>query len=122
MSRKQCKKCPWRKGVNPTEIPNGYCETLHAKLKRTIAKPADLNFSGPLHLMACHESKIGKEIPCVGWLNHQYGIGNNITLRIAVFEGKISMDIETVGEQHERFEDTLPKDKTNVPKRSRKRK
>lgn len=34
---KQCKKCPWRKDVDPLEIPNGYCENKHAGLVNTIA-------------------------------------------------------------------------------------
>jgi len=106
--RKQCKKCPWRTDVDPHDIPNGYCETKHAALADTIAKPGALNLGGPLRIMACHESKIGKEIPCVGWLAHQLGPGNNIMLRLAARHDRSLTDFELVGEQHERFEDTLP--------------
>ena len=107
MTRKQCKKCPWRKDVDPVTIPNGYCETKHAALKNTISKPGKLNLA-EIRIMACHESPIGLEKPCVGWLVHQLGPGNNIGLRLAVIEGRIDADVETVGEQHETFEDTLP--------------
>lgn len=105
--RKQCKKCPWRKDVNPRDIPNGYCEVKHAALESTIAEPGVIQ-AGPLRLMACHETPPGRELPCVGWLAHQLGEGNNIALRLAVIQGRIDGNIETVGEQHERFEDTLP--------------
>lgn len=71
MSRKQCAKCPWKKGVNPQDIPGGYCETKHANLKDTIAKPGTLGLAeglrgGAVRVMACHETPVGKELPCVG--------------------------------------------------------
>lgn len=105
--RKQCAKCPWRVDVDPNDIPNGYCPKKHAALRDTIAEPGAL-VAGPLHLMACHESPVGREIPCVGWLANQLGPGNNIALRLAACAGRIDTDFELVGEQHERFEDTLP--------------
>jgi hypothetical protein len=59
--------------------------------------------------MACHETPVGREKPCVGWLNHQLGVGNNILLRFAARSRPELHDFETIGEQHERFEDTLPR-------------
>lgn len=108
MSRKQCAKCPWRVDVDPTEIPNGYCEMKHAALENTIARPGQLNIGGTLRMMACHETKPGKELPCVGWLANQLGPGNNIGLRIAASRNPSLYDFELVGEPHVRFEDTLP--------------
>jgi hypothetical protein len=108
MSRRQCAKCPWKVDTDPNEIPNGYCSTKHANLKSTIADPNDMRVGGDLRMMACHEFPEGKEKPCVGWLAHQLGPGNNIALRFAVITGRIDADFELVGEQHERFEDTLP--------------
>ena len=105
--RRQCAKCPWKKSTNPHDIPDGYCETKHATLANTIAKPGELNL-GPLHIFTCHESKPGAELPCVGWLVNQLGPGNNIGLRLAAQTGRIDANVRTVGEQHERFEDTLP--------------
>lgn len=112
MPRKQCKKCPWRVDVDPNDIPNGYCSTKHAGLRETIAEPArvaDLA-AGGIRIMACHETAQGAELPCVGWLHHQLGVGNNLMLRMMVIHGKINADYELVGEQHETFEDTLPVD------------
>ena len=102
--RQQCAKCPWKKSTDPHDIPNGYCEKKHANLKCTIAVPGELRFSGSIRLMACHETE---RSPCVGWLAHQLGPGNNIALRLAVMSKQIDGNVETVGEQHETFEDTL---------------
>lgn len=109
--QKQCKKCPWRKDVDPNDIPGGYCVNKHKALEGTIAKEGDLTAlkTGVLRMMACHESAPGKERACVGWVAHQLGPGNNIAVRLKVLDGKIAPP-RTVGEQHERFEDTLPKE------------
>lgn len=101
---KQCKKCPWRVDVDPHDIPNGYCEDAHAALEGTIVHGFR---AGALRLMACHESPVGKEKPCVGWLDNQIGPGNNIGLRMWAIKN-LKGRLELVGEQHECFEDTLP--------------
>jgi len=107
--RKQCAKCPWKVSTNPHDIPNGYCETQHAALSSTVATPGDLRGLGaPVHMMACHETEVGKELPCVGWLDHQLGAGNNLGLRLAVIQGRIDGNVEVEGEQHPTLEDTLP--------------
>lgn len=110
---KQCAKCPWRKDVDPHDIPNGYCETKHAALKSTIAEPGDfgtalavMNNREPLHIMACHETH---DAHCVGWLVNQLGPGNNIALRMDMRNYENARHLKTIGEQHETFEDTLPK-------------
>jgi hypothetical protein len=109
-ARRQCKKCPWKKGADPHAIPNGYDVEKHRRLHRTIAEPGALTFSSELRMMACHESKLGSDLPCVGWLAHQLGPGNNIALRLAAMTGRVDANVVTVGPQHERFEDTLPED------------
>ncbi len=108
--RQQCEKCPWKTGTDPHEIPDGYSVDLHRGLAGTIAEPGDLRglAGGPQRLMACHESREPEQLPCVGWLIHQLGPGNNLGLRLAVSMGDIDGRIETVGPQHQRFEDTLP--------------
>lgn len=105
--RRQCAKCPWRKDVDPRDIPGGYSETKHRNLKSTIAEPG--SFRQPNAMMACHETPPGKELPCVGWLAHQLGPGNNIGLRLRVLMQPELGNYALVSEQHERFEDTLPK-------------
>lgn len=102
----QCAKCPWKQGVNPRDIPNGYCETAHRNLAKTIATPGALD--GADTAMACHESPPGREYHCVGWLHYQLGPGNNIPLRMMMRHCENAADIQVYGPQHERFEDTLP--------------
>lgn len=102
----QCAKCPWRKDVDPHDIPNGYCETKHRGLASTIAKPGEMpSLGAPLAAMACHESD---DAHCVGWLMNQLGAGNNIGLRLRMMTCENAKKIRLVGEQHETFEDTLP--------------
>lgn len=105
--RKQYKGCPWKVSTVPSRDIETYCATKHRKLKNTIAKLGDLNLNGTLYLMACHETSKGKERPCVGWLAHQLGPGNNLALRLHVMRNRELADFELIGEQHERFEDTL---------------
>lgn len=102
----QCAKCPWRKDVDPHDIPNGYCEKKHAGLVSTIAKPGEMPGSlGALQAMACHETD---DAHCVGWLMNQAGSGNNIALRLRLMTCENIGKVRLVGEQHETFEDTLP--------------
>jgi hypothetical protein len=99
---KQCAKCPWRVDVNPRDIPNGYSEEKHRALRDTIAN----DFFGTGKVMACHETN---NAHCVGWLVNQLGPGNNIGLRIRIMSCENALAIEVCGEQHETFEQTLPK-------------
>lgn len=106
--RKQCKGCPWRVDADPRkEIPR-YCPTKHAKLEETLAPGLSGFQRDELRVMACHETPTGKEKPCVGWLENQLGPGNNIVLRIAARDGRFGR-FETIGEQHQRLSDTLPR-------------
>lgn len=106
--RMQCKACPWRKDVVPErDIPGGYSPAKHCGMRETIAEPGAL-MPGAMKQMACHESKPGAEFVCVGWLANQLGPGNNIALRLQAMAGRLPR-FELKGEQHERFEDTLPK-------------
>lgn len=107
--RYQCAKCPWKVRTDPHDIPNDYSLKKHADLIRTIAIPGQLNLTPALRVMACHESNVGRELPCVGWLDNQYNEGNNIAVRLGVREGRFCMDYELDGPQHTKFEDTLPK-------------
>jgi hypothetical protein len=116
--KKQCKACPWKKSTVPErDIPGGYCPKLHAGLKSTIAPGVNeqlVSLGRENRAMACHESYgNGSEYPCVGWLVHQLGPGNNIGLRLAALDGRFE-GLQTDGPQHERFEDTLPKEEKDA--------
>lgn len=111
--RIQCKACPWKTSTVPDrDIPGGYSEEHHRGLARTIAEPGRISF-GTQHRMACHESAPGEDLECVGWVLHQLGPGNNIGLRLLATDGRYS-GFRAVGEQHARFEDTLPKRRRRV--------
>lgn len=99
----QCEKCPWRVDVDPHDIPNGYSEEKHAALSCTIAQPGSLR--GTDRVMACHETQ---DAHCIGWLAHQLGPGNNLGLRLHMLSCENAGKIRLRGEQHQRFEDTLP--------------
>jgi hypothetical protein len=116
---KQCKSCPWRVDCVPDkDIPN-YVPELARKLDRTCQSGLRTLGQREMHVMACHYSKPGEEFPCAGWLHNQLGPGNNIAVRLRVITG--SMPVSVVdGDQHERYEDTLPCDPK--PQRARKRK
>lgn len=107
---KQCEKCPWKVSTNPYDIPDGYSVEKHKALDSTIAKNdgyyPDLEFT----VMACHESTPADPQSCVGWLHNQLGVGNNIGLRLWASRVENIGDIETVGEQHQHFRDTLPQE------------
>lgn len=101
----QCAKCPWWVETNPHDIPNGYDVEKHRALKKTIARPGELRYTG--NAMACHETD---KAHCIGWLVHQLGPGNNIGLRMRMMSCANAKKIRLRGEQHETFEDTLPED------------
>ena len=105
---KQCAKCPWKVSTNPHDIPDGYCEIKHANLKDTIAEEGVLNLT-VLKAMACHHSTGNDNMYCVGWLNQQLGVGNNIGLRIRMIKCENINELKVYGKKHQRFEDTLPK-------------
>jgi hypothetical protein len=101
----QCAKCPWRVEIDPREIPNGYSEEKHRALACTIAEPGVGSLRHQGAAMACHETH---DAHCIGWLVHQLGPGNNIGLRMRMMTCANANKIRTRGEQHQRFEDTLP--------------
>lgn len=110
---KQCKSCPWRVDCVPDkDIPN-YVPELARGLDCTIAKGPMQSLAtynaGAMRMMACHYSEPGEEFPCAGWLENQLGVGNNIGVRLLVSTGRLPSPV-TDGEQHERYEDTLPCD------------
>lgn len=105
---RQCEKCPWKVDTDPYDIPNGYSAELHRGLSGTIAEPGSLRSTG--HAMACHEHPTEDQVHCIGWLVNQLGIGNNIPLRMQMISCENAHAIQVDGEQHERFEDTLPEE------------
>lgn len=90
------------------EIPHGYSKAQHEKLKETISEGSFKGEQEPLKIMACHESFNEHPDMGIGWAHHQLNRGNNFALRIRFFSCENSNQMQVTGEQHERFEDTLP--------------
>lgn len=106
---RQCATCPWKVATVPDrDIPNGYKVEMHEALRGTIQSGLDSLFRPCKTAMACHYAKRGEEFVCAGWLHNQLGVGNNIAVRLAVATGQLPVP-EVDGDQHDRFEDTLPK-------------
>jgi hypothetical protein len=91
-STRQCKKCPWKKAVNPAEIPGQYDAAKHAHLETCNAETGKL--------MACHESPIGAEYACVGWLVNQLPTNGQLQTRARLGHFDPSR-LKIEGEQHE---------------------
>lgn len=111
MTRTQCRKCPWRLDVNSGDIPVGFNYEVHRRLGETVRHTATpLGNDVPLHMMACHETAEGTcdEKPCVGWLVHQLGPGNNIRLRLQAMRDDSFADVKCVGRQRSSFEEIRP--------------
>ena len=108
--KRQCAACPWKITTVPErDIPGGYCPTKHQNIKNTVAEPGRFHNTGTFSTMACHETSVGREQACTGWVNHQLGSGNNIALRLYAFgnpEAFAGLELDV--EQHETFEATLP--------------
>lgn len=109
----QCAKCPWKVATDPHQIPNGYSVEKHCALKNTIAEEGSVAklHESSMRVMACHETH---DAHCLGWLMHQLGPGNNIPLRLHAMSCENIQDVKLVGEQHQRFEDTIPSDYENT--------
>lgn len=113
MTVRQCKSCPWRKGVDARGIPDGYCAEKHARLGVTTIAKGLASFSKPLRFMACHSSPRGHEKPCAGWLANQLAPGEHLALQWVVWTERPEWgDLELIGEQHACFEDTIPKEES----------
>lgn len=64
---KPCSSCPWRREVVASDIPN-----FDLKLAESLAGTCpDHRGMGPdfgASMFACHQSRIGSEFACAGWL------------------------------------------------------
>lgn len=78
---------------------------MHENLKSCIAEPGDICATA---VMACHADGGKNNIPCVGWLVNQLGPGNNIRLRMKLFNDPKAAKLQVVGPQHPNFESTIP--------------
>lgn len=77
-----CEECPWRKDVEPGQFPPERFELLSG----TVG-PED----GFRPIFACHKSRDGEELACVGYLmRYAY---NNLHCRLAMSRGELNVKL-----------------------------
>ncbi|KVN83440.1 hypothetical protein WJ68_16130 [Burkholderia ubonensis] len=105
-----CPSCPWRVDQGARDIPN-FDLPLAEGLAATSpdARGMGPDFGAPM--FACHQSKIGSEIPCAGWLAK---VGHRHPgVRLAVMQGKLDPETLVPGadwpELHDNYIEVLDK-------------
>lgn len=89
--RTPCRSCPWRVGSSADAIP-GFSPQRAEDLRATCERSQGLGTA----MFACHQSRVGEEIVCAGWLA-VHG-RESIAVRIAVLEGRVPVQALDPGE------------------------
>lgn len=105
---KQCKGCPWKESIDPATIPNGFDYEVHQRLLDNTPEAGEFNVT-ELHIMSCHHSNDRDGMMCIGWLENQLGVGNNIPLRFKMRNCTNIDQIKVYGKQKKDFRDVRPK-------------
>ncbi|WP_208450526.1 DUF6283 family protein [Burkholderia ambifaria] len=110
IAARPCASCPWRVDQDGRNIPN-FDLPLAEALASTCPDARDMGPDFGAAMFACHQSTIGGEIPCAGWLA-QVGY-RHPGVRMAVLTGRICEDALTPGpgwpELHDNYSDVLDK-------------
>lgn len=108
--KKPCGTCPWRVDRRASDIPNFSLE-LAEKLRNTSPDERNIgpDFGAPQ--FACHQSEVGHEVVCRGWLAM---VGNaHPGVRLQVFRRQLSAEVlypdEDWPELHESYPEVLEK-------------
>lgn len=105
-----CPGCPWRLDRTAADIPGFSIE----KTRRLAATCPDARGHGPgfgAAMFACHQSLVGGELACAGWLA---SVGNcHPNVRLAVLQGLVPHESLTPGPEwpalHANYGDVLRK-------------
>lgn len=62
-----CPSCPWRRDQSAQDIPN-FSLQMARGLASTCPDERGIGPAFDAELFACHQSKVGDEVPCAGWL------------------------------------------------------
>lgn len=65
--KKPCASCPWRRDAAARDIPN-FDMKLAERLAATCPDKRGMGPEFGASLFACHQSKVGGEFACAGWL------------------------------------------------------
>lgn len=90
--RRPCKRCPWRKDVDPGEFPASRYEELRVTSEQVPGREPGLDAP----LFACHKTPEGREMACAGWLA---AVGHrHLGVRLAVIRRQLPPEVLTPGE------------------------
>ena len=105
-----CPTCPWRLDQDARSIPN-FSLDLAEKLAATCPDARNMGPDFGAALFACHQSKVGAEVPCAGWLatvGHRHP-----SVRLSVSRGELNADRLVPGAHwpalHEGYDQVLEK-------------
>jgi hypothetical protein len=108
--KQPCKTCPWRKDQTAADIPN-FDLALAERLSRTSPDERGMGPDWNAPQFACHQSGIGKEIVCQGWLamvGHAHPM-----VRLGVLQGRVDPEALAPGadwpDLHPTYPDVLAK-------------
>lgn len=113
--RKPCQSCPWRVDQTAQDIPN-FDMILAEKLSSCSPDDNDYGPEYTAQLFACHQSRLGEEFPCAGWLatvGHRHPM-----VRFSVSLGRIPAEALKPGEDwpdlHPTYQEVLAKLRASV--------
>jgi hypothetical protein len=90
--RRPCKRCPWRRDVEPGEFPASRYEELRATSEQREGHEPGIGAP----LFACHKTKEGREMACAGWLA---AVGHrHIGVRLAIVQRRLPPEVLHPGE------------------------
>jgi len=114
--RTPCSSCPWRIDQNAGDIPH-FSLALAERLKATCPDERDMGPDFGASMFACHQSSVGHEVHCAGWLA---SVGHrHPSVRLAVAQGR--MDISRLRpaahwpELHANYGEVLEKLRRTAP-------
>lgn len=108
--RQPCPSCPWRVDQDATSIPN-FRLALAENLASTCPDARGYGPSWGASMFACHQSKVGEEIICAGWLAT---VGHtHPQVRIMVMQNRLTVNDLRPGEGwpelHDNYQDMIEK-------------
>ncbi|MFN9473959.1 DUF6283 family protein [Acidovorax sp.] len=89
-----CPSCPWRMDQSAEDIP-GFSLEMARDLAATCPNERGHGPNFGAAIFACHQSKVGGEMPCAGWLATVGHSHPNV--RLAVIQGRVDPEALTPG-------------------------
>jgi hypothetical protein len=108
-----CLSCPWRRDATADDIPN-FDMALAEGLADTCPNHRNMGPDFGASIFACHQSKVGGEFACAGWLatvGHRHP-----AVRLAILSGRLDAAALETGQGwpdlHENYPEVLQKLRT----------